>query len=164
MITRLGAALVGTLAMLGTAQAQELVKIDTIGDWGLYFSEALGDSCLASRTDVEGRQLQIGVDRKQNRAYVGVFATGDRGLTDGALQQVTFKVNGFEYSGEATEYVREDIQGGYVFFNNLNFAYDLAKGQTLEVMPAGGDAFSVDLTGSNAAIEHIIICQAATMQ
>ncbi|OSP54513.1 hypothetical protein [Pseudoruegeria sp. SK021] len=161
-----GYGLVGAMmGLLGSqAQAQELQMVDQLGDWTLYYSKALGDSCLASRTDAEGRQFQVGVDRKKELAYAGLFAKVEAGTTEGDFVPVAMTLGETIFTGEAKEYNKEGVQGGYVFFNNLNFAYELAKQQTLIVDRSNGESVTVDLTGSAKAIEAVIDCQIATMQ
>lgn len=163
-LKRIGAGLVCVVLGAAGAQAQELQLVEKIGDWNLYYSEALGDSCLVERTDADGRQLQFGVDRKKEQAYAGLFAKEDAGMVAGDLVDVSFELGDTVFTGEATQYNKDGIQGGYVYFNNLDFAYELAKQQTLIINPAEGDPIPVDLTGSLNAIEAMIACQIATAQ
>lgn len=161
---RIGAGLVLATLAAAAVQAQELQQVDQIGDWGLYYSEALGDSCLISRTDPEGRQLQIGVDRKKMQAYAGLFARTDAGMEAGATVPVSFQLGETVFTGDATQYNKDGVQGGYIYFNNLNFAYELARQQTLVINRAAGDPISVSLAGSANAIDAMIVCQIATMK
>ncbi len=55
-------------------------------------------------------------------------------------------------------------QGGYVYFNNLNFAYELARQKELVITRSNGEKMVVDLTGSADAIDAMIVCQVATMK
>ena len=57
-----------------------------------------------------------------------------------------------------------DTTGGYVFFNNLNFAYELARQRELVITRSNGEKMVVDLTGSSDAIDAMIVCQVATMK
>lgn len=145
------------------AQAQDLQMVEKIGDRTLYYSEALGDNCLASRTDAEGRQFQVGVDRKKELAYAGLFANADAGMTAGAVAPVSLELGGKVFAGDATQYGKGGVEGGYVYFNNMDFAYELGKQQTMTVNVATGNKISVDLTGSSDAIVAVIDCQIATM-
>ena len=148
----------------GGAQAQAMQKIDQIGKWTLFFSEALGDSCLIARTDAQGRQLQLGVDRKKKQAYAGLFEKSDTGMVAGKMSDVGFQLGQTTFTGKATQYNKNGVQGRYVYFNNLNFAYELARQKQLVITRSNGEKMVVDLTGSSDAIDAMIVCQVATMK
>ncbi|MBL9058684.1 MAG: hypothetical protein JNK88_01490 [Mangrovicoccus sp.] len=163
-VKHIAAGLVLALMAAGGAQAQGLEKIDQIGKWTLYFSQALGDSCMIVRTDAQGRQLQLGVDRKKKQAYAGLFAKSDTGMVAGKLSDVAFQLGETTFTGQATQYNKDGTQGGYVYFNNLNFAYELARQKELVITRSNGEKMVVDLTGSADAIDAMIVCQVATMK
>ena len=77
---------------------------------------------------------------------------------------VSFQLGDTTFTGQATQYNKDGIQGGYVYFNNLNFAYELARQKELVIHRAEGDDIDVDLTGSANAIDAMIICQVATAE
>ena len=163
-VMRIGAAAaVATLVSFG-AQAQALQLVEKIGDWNLYFSEALGNSCLAERMDAEGRQFEVGVDRKRQLAFAGLFAKTDAGMTNDKMVPVSFQLGDTTFTGEATQYSMEGTQGGFIYFNNLDFAYELAKQEELIINRADGEKVTVSLAGSAKAIDAVIACQIATAQ
>lgn len=164
-VTRFGVSLIGAAVMAFGVQAQEAPQlVQKIGNWDLYYSKALGDSCFAMQVDAEGRQFQVGVDRVKQQAYAGLFAKAAAGATDGKTVDLTFDLGDKKFSGTATQYNKGGTEGGYVYFNNLDFAYELAKQQTLKIIRPAGDPVMVDLTGSADAIAAVIDCQIATAQ
>ena len=156
-------ALVAGLASLPAA-AQDLALIDTIGDWKLYFSEELGNSCLEMHVDDKERQFQVGVDRRKEYAYAGLFVNAEADVVDGESAPVSFELGDTLFVGEAKGYSKDGIEGGYVYFNNLDFAYELAKQKTLTINRINGDKIEVDLTGSADAIDALIACQVVSAQ
>ena len=71
-----------------------------------------------------GLQLQLGVDRKKKQAYAGLFEKSDTGMVAGKMSDVGFQLGETTFTGKATQYNKNGVQGGYVYFNNLNFAYE----------------------------------------
>ncbi len=161
---RIAAGLLMAGLVATATQAQDLQKVDQIGDWGLWFSKALGDSCFAERTDADGRQFEIGVDRKQQKAFAGLFAKADVGATNDKSVPVSFQLGETTFTGTATQFNRDGMQGGFVYFNNLDFAYELAKQEELVINRADGQQVKISLDGSAKAIDAVIACQVATAQ
>ncbi|MEM1129402.1 MAG: hypothetical protein AAGH83_02670 [Pseudomonadota bacterium] len=152
------------VAATGASAEQGAQFVEEVGDWSLYYSQELGGSCFIERTDADGRQFQIGADRDKQQAWIGILAPAGSDVTEDMLRNVKFDLGGNMYEGEARRFQLPDadVQGGYVYFNNLNFARDLANQATLKVIPDGGDEFSLDLTGTKAAMEMALECQIAT--
>jgi hypothetical protein len=80
------------------------------------------------------------------------------------LSLVSFELGDTVFEGKAEGYSRDGIEGGIVYFNNLDFAYELARQQTLTINRVTGDQIEVDLTGSADAIDALIACQIVTSQ
>jgi hypothetical protein len=161
-------ALIACLAALpvtGAMASETTELVEQMGDWGLYYNKEGAGNCLILKVDAEGRTWQIGADRETERAYLGVMARTGSDITDKSLTNAKIDLDGDMYEGEVKEFTNaEGIQGGYMWFNSLDFAVDLANKQTLRVMMEDGREIDLDLTGSKEAMEWALACQIVTTQ
>ena len=72
-----------------------------------------------------------------------------------------FDVDGQKFSGEATGQRIEGMDGAFVWVNNPDFIYDLAKKNSMTISPAGRDPIVLSLKGTDAAFKALRACQEA---
>ncbi|WP_068115142.1 hypothetical protein [Tropicimonas marinistellae] len=156
--TNIATACVAFVIASSAAFAQDIYA--EVEGWNVRVAEGL-KGCAIERTDADGFQTQIGIDGNQEMGYVALFTLADAGIDSRDTIITHFDLDGERFVGDSVRKVDGAYQGGYVYFNNPNFAYDLAKKQTLTITAESGREIAVDLTGTNAAMEVMRECQMA---
>mgnify|MGYP006285726421 CR=1 FL=1 len=126
--------------------------------WNILVRSEMGNGCVAETTR-DGVQIQIGMNPQDRSTYLAIFTRENEGISEGDHMIVRFDLDGDRFIGDAITENRAGFEGGYIHVTNPAFLMDLAEKRTLTVMPAGRPPFSVDLTGSKAAIGRMIECQ-----
>ena len=128
--------------------------------WNIINSEALG-GCLMEQTQDSGIQVQFGINGKRELGYVALFAREDLGLPDGETRISNFNIDGALFEGEGQTVVTDGFEGGFLYFNNPNFINDIINGQEMVITTEAGTEVTVDLTGTKAAGDAVLACEAA---
>ncbi|MFD0980853.1 hypothetical protein [Tropicimonas aquimaris] len=149
------------LAASSTAVVGQEIYAEVAG-WNVRVSEGL-KGCAIERTDADGFQTQIGIDGNEELGYLALFTLADAGIDSRDTIITHFDLDGEKFEGGSVRKVDGAYQGGYVYFNNPKFAYDLAKKQTLTITAESGREIVVDLTGTNDAMKVLEECQASQM-
>lgn len=158
-VLRISAIAVGVAMVAGTALAQDYMAKGEAGGWNIFLNEP-NKACFAETTTKEGLIMQMGSDGSGAMAFVSLYTAADAPITNGEKREVTIEVDGQRFAGTAEGDVRDGYTGGYFYANNPLLGFDLAAAQTMIVNPDGPNTYTVDLTGSAAAIDAVLACQA----
>ena len=156
----MGMALAMTALSATGALAQE--KYGSAAGWDIFVKDSLGPGCLMTKSNADGTQIQMGIDATgQKRGYMALYTKANTAVAAGEKVSVLFDVDGQQFSGEAKGQQEGGFQGAFVWVNNPEFIYDLAKKKTLTITPEGGQPIVVSLAGSDAAFKALRACQDA---
>lgn len=128
--------------------------------WTVYVDVSRG-SCLIERVDENANVVQMGLNKAQDFAYLGVFTKADINLR-GDKEKVTIALDDKIYEGNArkkSKHLADDYKGGYILIDNPDFVTDVQKRYNMVVFPKREGAFSVSLEGTLKAIEAARECQ-----
>ena len=104
----------------------------------------------------------MGIDATgEKKGYIALYTKKDAAVSAGEKVSVIFDVDGQKFSGEATGQQIEGMDGAFVWVNNPDFIYDLAKKNALTISPAGRDPIVLSLKGTDAAFKALRACQDA---
>lgn len=168
-LTKTIALTAATLMAVTTAFASELPgsadKIafhSTVEGWNV-FSDAEREACYVERADDAGHVVQVGLTKNKKHGYLGVFTLADMKIKK--KEKFDVDINGFTFDGKArgmkSKKLQGDYRGAYYVIKDDNMANALMQEGTMTVFPKKKEAFQVDLTGLNAAVEEAKICTAA---
>ncbi|WP_455873677.1 hypothetical protein [Rhizobium yanglingense] len=157
------AMIVGLLGSTAMDQVQaQMKKYGSAAGWDIVIRQDLGPGCLIAKRLNESTQIQMGIDTTRGRrGYMALYTKADANVVSGEKRTVIFDVDGQKFSGEATGQQMEGFDGSFIWVNNPDFIYDLAKKKTLTITPAGRDPFAVSLAGTDAALKALRACQEA---
>jgi hypothetical protein len=139
--------------------AQSLEKWGASEYWDVMIDPTLGDGCLIQSEFEDGSIVRIGFDRLEGNGYVTAFNMSWGDIEEGAFYPVFFELDGEEYEAEAKGMYLGDVPGADIAFDNQDFLFDIAKKQTMTLYTEAGEVMSIDLTGTNLALEAAIECQ-----
>ena len=122
----------------------------------------MGPGCLVAKKLSAEAQLQMGISATgEKKGYIALYTKKDAAVAAGEKVSVIFDVDGQKFSGEATGQQIEGMDGAFVWVNNPDFIYDLAKKNALTITPAGRDPIVLSLKGTDAAFTSLRACQDA---
>lgn len=148
------------LALLSTtAFAQDLVPYSEAGGWAVEVDPTLGNGCLLSSDFEDGSHVRIGFDRTAGNGYVIAANTAWGEITDGTDYPISFMLDDQKYDGSAKGLHLDDLPGVMVTFDSIDFLTDLAAKTSMTLQSEGADVMSIDLSGSDEAINETIACQ-----
>ena len=148
-------------ALNGTAAVAQK-KYGSAAGWDVIVSDSMGPGCLIKKSNADGTQIQMGIDATGNRrGYMALYTKANTKVPAGEKLSVFFDVDGQKFSGEAKGQQEGGFQGAFVWVNNLDFIYGLAKKKTLTISPKGGSVIKVNLAGTDAAFKALRDCQDA---
>ncbi len=161
MIFSIGLA-IGVLTVT-PALAQTATKYGEEAGWEILVKNEMGPGCLVSRSNPDGEtQVQMGIDTRQGaKGYMAIYTKAASKLKEGEKLSVTFEVDGEKFGGEATGQQIGEYQGAYVWVNNPEFIYDLAKKKSMRITVPGRNTLVLNLDGTNAAFKKLRECQDA---
>ncbi|MDX0521854.1 hypothetical protein GOD35_15615 [Sinorhizobium medicae] len=161
--TRIVAATAVSLLCSGTVvQAQDMKKYGTAAGWDIIVRGDMGPGCLIAKKLGDDMQVLMGIDETTGRrGYMALYTKLAANVGSGEKRSVLFDVDGQKFSGEATGQQLEGFDGAYVWVNNPDFIYDLAKMKTLTITPEGRKPFALSLAGTDAAMQAMRACQEA---
>lgn len=145
------------------AAAETYKKYGSESGWDIYVTEGQDRGCLISRNLTDDTQFQMGiVPEAEARGYLALYTKAGAQVFTGEQISVLFDVDGQQFTGEATgRQMMDGYEGAYVWVDNPEFIYDLAKKKTLTVTPAGRDPIVLSLAGTDAALKLLRKCQEA---
>jgi len=156
---RIGAAL--ALVALGATDASaQFKKYGAEAGWEILIKEDLGPGCLMARKANDTSQVQMGIDATgEKKGYIALYTQKDANIQSGQKLSVIFDIDGQQFSGEAVGQQIDGYDGAFVWVNNPDFIYELAKKKTMTISPAGRDTLIMKLEGTDAAFKALRECQ-----
>ncbi|MFC3181901.1 hypothetical protein [Cypionkella sinensis] len=145
--------------MSTAAVAQDLVPYSEAGGWDVQVDPTMGNGCLLSSDFEDGSHVRIGFDRTAGNGYVIAANTAWGDITDGTDYPISFMLDDQKYDGNAKGLHLDDLPGVLVTFDSVDFLTDLAAKNTMTLQNEGADVMSIDLSGSDEAINETIACQ-----
>ena len=162
--TQIGAALaIAALAATdAAAQSSPYQQYGSEAGWDIFVNTKT-NNCMIVKGVEEQTQVQMGFDNTTDklRGYLALYTRNGADIGAGEKINVLFDIDGQQFSGEATGAKMEGFDGAYVYVNNIDFIYDLAKKKTLTITPRGRAPLLVSLTGTDAAFKALRACQEA---
>ena len=148
------------LAGISTASlAQTFEPYGEAGGWRVLANTKM-QGCLLEKRMQDNIDLQIGINKVDTRGYLAIFAPASLGISpEGGSMMLD--VDGESYTGTAVDIERPDYVGGYFWFNNPDFIYDLENKNTLTLMVEGRDPIAISLEGTKAGAAAVRECQEA---
>ena len=154
--------LAAVLAMLGTtAFGQDLVPYSEAGGWDVAIDTTLGNGCLLTSEFEDGSTVRIGFDRLSGNGYVAAFNNNWGDIVEGQAYPVSFLLDEEKYDGEATGIYLDEVPGAWISFDSIDFLTDLASRNVMVLQNEGEDVMSIDLSGTDLAVNETIACQEA---
>ncbi|PWK75670.1 hypothetical protein C8K44_103238 [Aminobacter sp. AP02] len=154
--------IVALAAWAAPASAQDLKKFGTEAGWDIFIKPDMGPGCVISKKLNSEAQFQMGIDATaEKRGYMALYTKADANVSAGDSLEVIFDVDGEKFSGAATGQQIDGMKGAFVWVNNPEFIYDLAKKKNLTISPAGRQPIVLPLTGTDAAFKSLRACQEA---
>jgi len=160
--TVIGTALALAALTATSAVAQTAKKYGSEAGWEILVKDNMGPGCLITKSNPNGTQVQMGIDATgDKRGYMAIYTKADAKIAAGEKLSVLFDVDGQQFSGEAKGQQMEGFDGAFVWVNNPDFIYDLAKKKKLTISSEGRDTLVVNLAGTDAAFQKLRACQDA---
>ena len=130
--------------------------------WTVYSDSQTG-TCLIERTDDAGHAVQMGLTKDRQFGYIGVFTQGELPKRDS--DEIIVLIDDKLFTGKvgplSSKKLASGYSGGYLLTDNPNFVTAIAEGKQLIGFPDSPVTFTVDLTGTKAAIEAARECNQA---
>lgn len=159
---RIGLALAIAVLMLTPAAGQEVKKYGSEAGWDIFIKETMGPGCLVAKKLSAEAQVEMGISATgEKKGYLALYTKRDAAVSAGEKVSVIFDVDGQKFTGEATGQRIDGMDGAFVWVNNPDFIYDLAKKNALTISPAGRDPIVLSLKGTDAAFSVLRACQDA---
>jgi hypothetical protein len=159
---RIGIAL-SIVALTATdAAAQAAKKYGSEAGWDIFIKDNMGPGCLVAKKISAEAQVEMGISATgEKKGYIALYTKKDAAIAGGEKVSVMFDVDGQRFSGEATGQQIDGMDGAFVWVNNPDFIYDLAKKNSLTISPAGRGPIVISLKGTDAAFIALRACQDA---
>lgn len=116
-------------------------------------------TCFARQLMDDETQVEIGFDPEENGGYFALYNPAWTHIKEGQKGTVTFDFGEEKFAGDAFGRYRDDVPGGYAFFNNPAFVEAFARRQTVRVSGSNGKSYALDLTGTARAVSAVRECQ-----
>ena len=152
-----GATLAAFVATAGLAQTLE--PWGTAGGWDILVDPSLGNGCLIQAEFQDGSVVRIGFDRTQDNGYITAFNSNWGAIEDGAEYDISYDLDGQEYTGTATGIYLNGVPGADLAFDNVDLLIDIAAKYTMTLYHEDAEVMAIDLAGSSAALQEAIACQ-----
>ena len=144
------------------AAAQAIKKYGSEAGWDIFIKDNMGPGCLVAKKTSDVGQVQMGIDATgEKKGYIALYTKKDAAVAAGEKVSVIFDIDGQKFSGAAIGQQIEGMDGAFVWVNNPDFIYDLAKRNTLTITPAGRDPIVLSLKGTDSAFMALRACQDA---
>ena len=120
---------------------------------------SLGDGCLIQAEYSDGSLVRIGLDRNEGMGYVTAFNMGWGDIEEGATYDIAFALDDEVYEGEARGIWLNGVPGADIYFDSVDFLFDIAKKYTMTLYNTEGEVMAIDLEGSYIGLEAVMLCQ-----
>lgn len=131
----------------------------TSGDWSVFVDPAVGNGCLIQKDFDEGFRIRLGYVPDRKGGFFAALSEEWGHVEPGSKGLVRFISDKDKFAGEAEGIEDGNMRGGWAFFNNPEFAEELARRRSITVIGPQGGEFDIDLTGSARAIQEAQRCQ-----
>jgi hypothetical protein len=135
---------------------------DIVNAWVIH-AEPAAERCVMERLDEAGTLFQIGRTRDRDAFYVALFT--QRNVAFPPAGPSTLVVDDAQFEVDLARVQSAQIQvglnGGYVIVEDAALRDAIFNGRVMSLVPVEGNAVIVDLTGTDAAIESALACEAA---
>jgi len=91
--------------------------------------------------------------------YVTAFNMNWGDIEGGAQYDIAFALDSELYEGTATGIWLNGVPGADIYFDNVDFLFDIAKKYTMTLYNSEGEVMAIDLEGSYVGLEAVIMCQ-----
>lgn len=160
LLNTLKAATLATAAVTAApVTAQSLEYWGEAGGWDVMVDPTMGDGCLIQAEYTDGSVVRIGFDRTVGEGYVTVFNTDWGDIEEGVEYDIQFELDNQVYDGIATGIYLYDVPGADIYFDSVDFLFDIARRYTMTLYHDGAEVMAIDLDGSFAGLEAAIDCQ-----
>ncbi|WP_299354312.1 hypothetical protein [uncultured Shimia sp.] len=147
------------LMFAGATSAAELSPFGVLGDWEIKVDPSNGNGCLMERKLSSGTRVQIGVVPDKEGAFFAAYNPSWTSIEEGQTGQLLFDFGDSRFQGEVVGVKKDDIPGGYAFFNNPNFVSEFGLRFDVTLKGENGTTETIDLTGSKVALDAVKACQ-----
>lgn len=149
-------------ALCVTGAASQTTKFGQEAGWDILIKADMGPGCLITKSNPDDlTQLQLGIDATDGlKGYMAIYTKKDANIAAGQKLSVVFDVDGQQFTGEAKGQREGEYVGAFVWVNNPEFIYDLAKKKALTITSPGRPELVVNLQGTDAAFTKLRACQA----
>lgn len=149
------------VATFGTgAFALDLVQWGTSGDWVIFTDPNHGNACLAQAELSDGSFLRFGFEEKGKIGFLATFNPAWKEFKVDRRYPVTYALDDEVFEGEARGKELAGMPGAQVRFENVDFMVGLAKRYKMTFSYEGAEIVTIDLKGSDKAMEQVLACQA----
>ena len=152
------------IAAIGVTDAfAQTTKYGQEAGWDILVRSDLGPGCMITKSNPDDlTQIQMGIDANAGlKGYMAIYTKKDANIAEGQQLSVVFEVDGEKFTGVAKGQQVGDYVGAFVWVNNPEFIYNLAKKKTLTITAPGRRKLVVDLKGTDTAFEKLRACQSA---
>lgn len=156
--------LLTVLLLLGSAELRAdtppgLQPWGQSGDWSVLVDPSVGNGCLIQKDFDEGFRIRLGYVPDRAGGFFAALSEDWGHVEPGSKGLVRFISDRDKFAGEVEGIEDGSMRGGWAFFNNPEFAEELAKRRSITVIGPNGGEFDIDLTGSARAINEARRCQ-----
>jgi len=141
------------------ASAQSLETWGTAGGWDVMIDPSLGYGCLIQAEYTDGSLVRIGLDRNEDMGYVTAFNMAWGDIEEGAIYDIAFALDDEVYQGEARGIWLNGVPGADIYFDSVDFLFDIAKKYTMTLFNSEGEVMAIDLEGSYIGLAAVMMCQ-----
>lgn len=154
---------ISSMSLVSYAHAQSPTKYGEEAGWEILVRPDMGPGCLITKSNPGGlTQVQMGIDATADlKGYMAIYTKKDANIAQGEEVSVVFDVDGQQYTGEAKGQELDGFAGAFVWVNNPELIYELAKKKKLTITSPGRPELVVNLAGTDAAFNKLRECQAA---
>lgn len=140
------------------ASAQALRNWGTAGGWDVLIDPTLGNGCLIQAEFLDGSLVRIGIDRTTGAGYVLAFNESWSGIEAGKVYPIRFDLDGQIYDGEAKGMYLNGVPGADIYFDSVDFLFDIAKKHVMTLYNESGEVMAIDLEGTFVGLEAVLQC------
>jgi hypothetical protein len=134
------------------------------GGWIIKIDPSVGNGCYMEKTMDDGTLVQVGFVPDQNGGFFAAYNVDWTDIEDGAAGTIRFDFVQSLFEGEYVGVIKDELFGGYAFFNNPEFIKEFGKRNEVSIKGDGEDALSFKLTGTSRAISETRNCDAEQSQ
>lgn len=130
------------------------------GDWAILVDRDAGSGCFMEKLFKESVKIRFGFLPEQDGGFFSALSSQWEDVEPGSTGVIKFIAGEAKFAGEVEMIEEDGWNGGSAFFNNPDFAVEMARQLSVTVIGPRGRSFEVDLAGSARAIREMERCQA----